>query len=92
MRYARPSRVIASFWNSVKSLMREPEPQLYRFSAANFETLPLDLKVEEEAHDTISKRRYHPVQIGAVIAKRYQVLGKLGFGLGSTVWLANDIR
>ncbi|KAM0666464.1 hypothetical protein ACQRIU_004319 [Beauveria bassiana] len=35
--------------------------------------------------------RYYPVQIGQVFADRYQVVGKLGFGATSTVWLAHDL-
>ncbi|KAL8788594.1 MAG: hypothetical protein Q9195_007238 [Heterodermia aff. obscurata] len=91
MRYAPPSR-LASFWHLLKSLVREPEPQLYRFCKSNFKTFPSDETIEEEAHDNISKLRYYPVQIGDIIEKRYQILGKLGYGLGSTVWLANETR
>ena len=90
--YVPPPRLTASFWHSVKSLVKEPNSQLYRSSNSNFKTLPLDQKIEEEAHDTNSKRRYYPVQIGDIIGKRYQILGKLGYGLGSTVWLANETR
>lgn len=83
---------MAPFWHLVKSLVREPDSQLVRFSNANFKILPSDQKMEEEAHDTISKGRYYPVRNGDVIEKKYQVLGKLGYGLGSTVWLANEFR
>ncbi|KAI9698963.1 MAG: hypothetical protein M1836_003152 [Candelina mexicana] len=94
MRYAPPSRLMASFWSLVKSLMREPDSQLIRFSNPNFKILPSDQKIEEEAHGTTLKDtyRYYPVRIGDVIQKKYQVLGKLGYGLGSTVWLANKFR
>jgi serine/threonine-protein kinase SRPK3 len=34
---------------------------------------------------------YHPVGLGDVFNKRYVVLGKLGFGKYSTVWLAQDL-
>lgn len=34
---------------------------------------------------------YYPVQIGDFYKHdRYQVVGKLGFGVSSTVWLAAD--
>ena len=72
--------------------MKEPDSQLVRFSNSNFKTLPSDQKIEEEAHDTVSKSRYYPVRIGDVIKDKYQVVGKLGYGLGSTVWLANEFR
>lgn len=35
---------------------------------------------------------YHPVQIGDVFNKRYQVLSKLGWGYFATVWLCLDLR
>lgn len=34
---------------------------------------------------------YYPVHIAGVYDGRYQVLGKLGFGSTSTVWLAHDL-
>ena len=92
MRYGSPSRWMASFWHFARRLVREPEPQLLRFSNSNFKTLPSHLKVEEEVHDALSKGRYYPMHIGDVIVNKYQVVGKLGYGLGSTVWLANEIR
>ena len=49
-------------------------------------------KFEEEKIDDISTGRYYPVQIGQVFHSRYQVVGKLGFGLGSTVWLSRDLQ
>ena len=72
--------------------MKEPEMQLVHFSNSNFKILPADEKVEEETHEAVPKNRYYPVHIGEVIQNKYQVLGKLGYGLGSTVWLANDFR
>ncbi len=36
--------------------------------------------------------RYYPVQIGETFRACYQVIGKLGFGATSTVWLARDLR
>ena len=66
--------------------------QMVHFSNSNFKILPPGEKVEEEIHEAIPKNRYYPVHIGEVVHKNYQVLGKLGYGLGSTVWLANDFQ
>lgn len=87
-----PLRWMASLWKFTKGLVKEPETQLVRFSNPNFKILPADEKVEEETHEAIPKNRYYPVRIGEVIQDKYQVLGKLGYGLGSTVWLAQDFR
>ncbi|OJD10766.1 CMGC/SRPK protein kinase [Emergomyces pasteurianus Ep9510] len=35
---------------------------------------------------------YYPAQIGQVLADRYQIVGKLGYGVASTVWLGRDIQ
>ncbi|CAH2312848.1 SRSF kinase 1-like isoform X1 [Pelobates cultripes] len=35
---------------------------------------------------------YHPVQIGEVLNRRYQVINKVGWGYFSTVWLCHDVQ
>ena len=74
------------------SLMRRQSSQPVHFSNSNPQTLPLDKLVEEEVHNAISKGRYYPVRIGDVMESKYQIVGKLGYGLGSTVWLAKNLR
>jgi serine/threonine-protein kinase SRPK3 len=48
-------------------------------------------KIEEETIPDYLASRYYPVRIGEVIHDRYQVVGKLGYGTTSTVWLARDL-
>lgn len=49
--------------------------------------------VEEDRFDEFREGQYYPVSIGDVFASgKYQVLGKLGFGRKSTVWLARDLQ
>ncbi|EFY86566.1 hypothetical protein MAC_07428 [Metarhizium acridum CQMa 102] len=64
-------------------------PRVY--SNPNFIRIPPEQKVEEETLPDYLPARYYPVQIGEVFADRYQVVGKLGFGATSTVWLAHDL-
>lgn len=47
--------------------------------------------VEETLPDYLSTR-YHPTVIGQVFNNRYQVVGKLGFGGASIIWLARDLE
>lgn len=54
--------------------------------------MPAHEKVEEEAIPGYVATRYYPVRIGQIFQKRYQVVGKLGFGTTSTVWLARDLE
>ncbi|KAJ5356372.1 CMGC protein kinase [Penicillium concentricum] len=37
------------------------------------------------------KRHYYPANIGEILRSKYQIVGKLGFGVTSTVWLARDL-
>lgn len=48
--------------------------------------------MEEERLPDYDKDAYYPVTIGEVFADRYQAVGKLGFGMSSTVWLARDMQ
>jgi serine/threonine-protein kinase SRPK3 len=62
------------------------------FSNSNFKQIPLDEKVEEELLPDYKASRYYPAIIGQVVRDRYQIVGKLGFGASSTVWLARDME
>ena len=84
--------LIGSFWHSAKALAKEPTSLLFRPSKSTSKIIPVDQKIEEEAHDDVLKRRYYPVQIGDIMESKYQIIGKLGYGVGSTVWLAIELR
>ncbi|KAH7266166.1 kinase-like domain-containing protein [Fusarium solani] len=58
----------------------------------NFTRIPLHQQVEEERLPDYIASRYYPVRIGEVLRDRYQIVGKLGFGTTSTVWLARDLE
>ncbi|QQK46080.1 ERK3/4 MAP kinase [Penicillium digitatum] len=47
--------------------------------------------IEEEMIPGYTAGRYYPTRIGEILKDRYQVVGKLGFGASSTVWLARDM-
>ena len=49
-------------------------------------------KLEEERLPGYSAANFYPVRIGEVLHSKYQVLGKLGYGVNSTVWLSRDLR
>ncbi|OAA67876.1 protein kinase domain protein [Niveomyces insectorum RCEF 264] len=57
-------------------------------SASCFLAQPID---EEVLHGDRLKY-FHPTTIGQVLDGRLKTLVKLGFGAGSTVWLAEDLR
>lgn len=62
------------------------------FSDSKHPLIPLADKVEEELFPDYRASRYYPVTIGQILRERYQIVGKLGFGASSTVWLARDLE
>ncbi|KAE8352212.1 protein kinase [Aspergillus coremiiformis] len=47
--------------------------------------------IEEETLPFYEHEQYYPVHIGEVFSSRYKVIGKLGYGAYSTVWLCRDL-
>ncbi|KAE8321284.1 hypothetical protein RU639_013166 [Aspergillus parasiticus] len=47
--------------------------------------------VEEETLQFYEHEQYYPVRIGETFLSRYKVIGKLGYGAYSTVWLCRDL-
>lgn len=52
--------------------------------------LSADAPLEEEENPDYDPRRFYPARAGETI-QRYEIISKLGWGTGSTVWLAKDI-
>jgi hypothetical protein len=50
------------------------------------------LKYEEEKLKWYTPENFYPVRIWEVFDKRYQVVGKLGYGAYSTVWLCRHLE
>lgn len=53
--------------------------------------LPADTPLEEEENPDYDPKRFYPARVGGTIQK-YQIVSKLGWGTGSTVWLVRDIN
>ncbi|PWY91764.1 kinase-like protein [Aspergillus sclerotioniger CBS 115572] len=65
--------------------IRAPErPRI--FPSAGWENIDSSLQVEEEAIPTYKPERFYPVHIGEGFNRRYQVVGKPGYGSTATVW------
>lgn len=76
---------------SLRNAIRGQAPPL-GFPTSGFEIISDSLLLEEERLDEFKGGQYYPVNIGDVYHEKYQVLGKLGFGTTSTVWLAHDLQ
>lgn len=48
--------------------------------------------IEEETLSDYDAEHFYPVHIGDTLNARYSVLGKLGYGVTSTVWLCRDLE
>jgi serine/threonine-protein kinase SRPK3 len=74
-----------------KHLWRKAPLAPLQFPTAGFEVVSENYILEEEQFEEFKTGRYYPVNIGDIFNSKYQVLGKLGFGVTSTVWLARDL-
>ncbi|OAA49473.1 protein kinase [Metarhizium rileyi] len=61
-------------------------------SIENFHRVPDATPIEEELLPGYRAEDYFPVMIGQTLDSRYSILCKLGCGVGSTVWLAKDVK
>jgi hypothetical protein len=75
-----------------RAAMERGSSPVLRFPTSGFEVIKQSQILEEERFEGFKKGRYYPVNIGEVLGSKYQVLGKLGFGTTSTVWLARDLE
>jgi len=71
-------------------LHRSPSPSRQARSSG-FHLIDAGQKVEEERFAWYKPTQFYPVRIGEVFNSRYQVVGKLGYGAYSTVWLCRDL-
>ncbi|KAG6127040.1 hypothetical protein E4U38_006518 [Claviceps purpurea] len=56
-----------------------------------FALISADENIEEETFPDHVASQFYPVKIGDIFRARYQIVGKLGYGVTSTVWLARDL-
>ncbi|RMZ76467.1 hypothetical protein DV738_g4873, partial [Chaetothyriales sp. CBS 135597] len=57
-----------------------------------FERIDTSYLVEEETLSRYNPKHYYPIKLGEILHERYRVIGKLGFGSASTVWLCRDLK
>lgn len=70
--------------------LRSPfEPRA--FPCSGWDNIDPSLQVEEESVPNYKAENFYPTRIGEVFNRRYQVVGKLGYGSSATVWLCRDL-
>ncbi|KIY50038.1 putative CDK4/6 [Fistulina hepatica ATCC 64428] len=77
-------------FNLGRRLLRRPPSLPRQFPTSGFQILDVAQPIEEETFSWYDPTNYYPVRIGDVY-KSYQVVGKLGYGGYSTVWLCRDL-
>lgn len=82
---------MARFLRCAWSFLWKPPLLPLRFPTTGFEVIGKEYLLEEEQLKGFQEGWYYPVNIGEVFLCKYQVLGKLGFGVTSTVWLARNL-
>lgn len=86
------SIIMTSLLKLAKSILRRAPSPTRCFPKSGFQTINASIILEEERFEQFKKGCYYPVNIGDVLGSKYQVIGKLGFGVTSTVWLARDLE
>jgi hypothetical protein len=82
-----------AFWN-VFRIRRRSRCGCFstRISPFRNERIDPSYLVEEETLSSYNAKHYYPVKLKDVYNDRYKVIGKLGFGSASTVWLCRDLK
>ncbi|OJI90078.1 hypothetical protein ASPTUDRAFT_25663 [Aspergillus tubingensis CBS 134.48] len=83
---------MGSLLRLVRNSFRRAPSRPLCFPTSGWDTIPAAEILDEERFDGFKKGQYYPVNIGDVFASMYQVIGKLGFWLTSTAWLARDLE
>ncbi|CAG8233561.1 unnamed protein product [Penicillium salamii] len=70
---------------------QQSSPSVRQFTQPSVQLFDSNQKFEEETHPGYIAEDSYSVNIGQVFQSRYKVVGKLGFGGYSTVWLCKDL-
>ncbi|PYI35738.1 kinase-like protein [Aspergillus indologenus CBS 114.80] len=88
----RPSPRLSRHFFSRRPLFQRPASSVRNFSQSNPPPLDPTERLEEETLPWYSPTEFYSVKIGEVFQSRYRVIGKLGYGGYSTVWLCRDLQ
>ena len=89
--FTRSTCTMATKKDWVKSLLTRSHSRPRNFENVKYNTMDSSKKIEEETLPYYKAEEFYPVHIGQVFEKKYQVLGKLGYGAFSTVWFCRDL-
>ncbi|PGH32900.1 CMGC/SRPK protein kinase [[Emmonsia] crescens] len=75
------------FYTTMASDLSSP----LKFPNTGFDSIDASEQLEEETLPNYNPANYYPAHLGQVLVDRYQIVGKLGYGVTSTVWLGRDL-
>ncbi|SMR43037.1 unnamed protein product [Zymoseptoria tritici ST99CH_1E4] len=87
---SRPSPRFSSFHSS--SLLSTRLQRRNSTSTIHCRAASIERPFEEETLPGYHADQFLPIEIGETLVNQYKVLGKLGYGANSTVWLCRDIQ
>lgn len=76
----------------VQQIWQKPPSPRRPEKTSGFVVLDKTQKFEEEQQAWYTPIEFYSVRIGEIFNARYQVIGKLGYGAYSTVWLCRDLK
>lgn len=85
-------QAMASLLRRATGLCRRAPLPPRSFANLRYDLIPESVKIDEEYLPHYRPELFYPVRIGEVLASRYQIVGKLGYGSTSTAWLARDLK
>ena len=83
--------IMAAVFRWTKRLVQRPPSPSKRFHRLFFPDHRFRGAVKEEHLLYYKPEEFYPVHIGEIFKNQYQVVGKLGYGAYSTVWLCRDL-
>ena len=77
-------------FTAVERELRTPSPP-HPPSTVTYPAIDFPELIEEEKLPCYHSKDFYPARVWQVLNSRYQVVGKLGYGAYSTVWLCRDL-
>jgi serine/threonine-protein kinase SRPK3 len=74
-----------------RGIFQHPRVPSVQALNSNYDVVPTG-KIEDENLPWYKPNQFYPVRIGDVFRSQYRVVGKLGYGAYSTVWLCRDLQ
>lgn len=87
---ASQASAMSTIW--IRRLSSRPISAPRRFPTSGFPALDHTKKHDEEKWTWYSPQAFYPARIGETFKAQYQIIGKLGCGTRSTVWLGRDLQ